>query len=73
MKSKWKPIDSAPLDGTKVLLFRPPDAQFVGCYISLRIKGGTITGWRIFAHGSPAIWPKPTHWMPLPEAPINQK
>jgi len=60
----WQPIDTAPKDGFHLLLFRP-DIQFVGYW------GGPNSGWRINAPGLPAMWPLPTHWMPLPKSPHN--
>lgn len=62
---KWKLIKTAPKDGSHILLFRA-EIQFVGYW------GGYNAGWRMNSPGSPAIWPLPTHWMPLPENPYNQ-
>ena len=58
----WRPIVSAPKDGSHVQLYRP-EIQFVGYY------GGADSGWRINAPGLPAIWPLPTHWAPLRKNP----
>lgn len=60
----WQPIDTAPENGEHVQLFRP-NQQFVGYY------GGPDSGWRHNAPGLEAIWPHPTHWMPLPAPPTN--
>jgi hypothetical protein len=58
----WQPIETAPKDGTRLLLFsrRPWDRPHVGYYC------GPPHGW-VTDHG----WcgPKPTHWQPLPEPP----
>ncbi len=62
--SEWKPIDTAPKDGSHMLLYRP-ESQFVGYY------GGANSGWRIDAPGLPAMFPLPTHWMPLQDLPIT--
>ncbi len=59
---EWKPIETAPKDGSHVLLYRP-EIQFVGYY------GGANSGWRISAPDLPAMWPLPTHWMQLPDPP----
>ncbi len=62
--SEWEPIDTAPKDGSHMLLYRP-EIQFVGYY------GGANSGWRINAPGLPAMFPLPTHWMPLQALPIT--
>jgi len=62
---KWKSITTAPKDGCHILLFRP-EIQFIGYW------GGINSGWRINTPGLPAMWPLPTHWMPLPPAPPNK-
>lgn len=67
--SEWKPIETAPRDGTKVLLGRFSK----GCEHDGRIR---VDWWRThmkagytgFGHFNPEYWP-PTHWMPLPEPP----
>ena len=58
----WRPIATAPTDGSHVQLYRP-EIQFVGYY------GGADSGWRINAPGLPAMWPLPTHWAPLRKNP----
>lgn len=58
----WRKIESAPLDGSHILLYRP-HIQFTGYY------GGENSGWRINAPGLPSMWPLPTHWMELPTEP----
>lgn len=57
----WKPIETAPKDGTHVLLFRP-EINFVGYW------SGTRRAWIASTHSYPA-GPAPTHWMPLPPDP----
>lgn len=58
--TEWQPIDTAPKDGSDVLLY----ADF--CYTAF--WDGSFRGWVDNARGS--LWPIPaTHWMPLPEAP----
>lgn len=63
---EWQPIETAPKDGTHIQLYRPV-MQFVGYY------GGEDSGWRHNAPGLDAIWPLPTHWMPLPPTPSEQQ
>jgi hypothetical protein len=72
--SEWKTIDSAPRDGTHVLLF---------------VEQKTIEGWwfegdpfdsewqvvGLSSHGCGCCsYPNkpPTHWMPLPKGPANE-
>ncbi|HET8686032.1 MAG TPA: DUF551 domain-containing protein [Methanosarcina sp.] len=58
---QWKTIDTAPKDGTKVLLMRM--GEYGRC--------GMADGY--YNERSVWVWPyvmkEPTHWMPLPPAP----
>ena len=66
----WKPIETAPKDGTPAILFSPYDED-INC------KGGLI--WVSGGYGRAVIYPNswrgesnknpPTLWMPLPAAP----
>ena len=64
--AKWRPIESAPKDGTPILItdIEQPSA------------GLLIARWKMDAwwglptpRGNCTIWPDATHWMPLPKAP----
>jgi hypothetical protein len=62
MPQQWKPISSAPKDGSRVLIWHPDycapiTAQWYG-----------NEGWKMDSDVSP-FWRQPTHWMPLPAAP----
>lgn len=57
----WNPIQTAPSDGTRVLLFREGFAEAMA--VAWR---GTDEEWRP-VNGS--TFPEPTHWMPLPAPP----
>lgn len=70
----WRPIATAPKDGTFVLLAGPsgytstPLRAAVGCWNDGGGYGAKAAGWRDHAHD----WfteggDEPTHWMPLPE------
>ena len=69
----WKPIETAPKDGTNVLVYErfPKWQKWVGKdeYDSYIEIGYYQDGdWCIRAHVPP--WNNdPTHWMPLPEPP----
>jgi phage FluMu protein Com len=65
---EWQPIETAPKDGTEVLLC---DARFEDAAVgaAMFIAGA----WRCYyPHdgGIESVWPSPTHWMPLP-APVT--
>lgn len=71
--SEWQPIETAPRDGTAVLLYEP-DCWMHPVWVAQWERGGTYyrEGWRCFvaADGEEVLHPeKPTHWMPLPEPP----
>ncbi len=62
--TEWLPIETAPKDGTKVLLhcdkFVPIVCEWHG--------GSWRNIWGEFESTWPSKW-KPTHWMPLPPSP----
>lgn len=59
----WQPIESAPKDGTEILLYCPTSEVFVGIYCA-----GWGRGWAPrFYDDTPDFIP--THWMPLPDPP----
>lgn len=71
--SEWQPIETAPRDGTVILVYRP-----------LGRKNSTYGGRvGIDAFGTVSSYPqewsqslrfaKPTHWMPLPEPPRHEE
>ena len=83
----WQPIETAPRDGTYLLLFYPKRGQdiWLGHYVvSEHITNGKISfrseGWICMGEmislrpGTDSDADLPTHWMPLPSAPpIIQK
>lgn len=64
----WQPIETAPMDGTEVILF-----------YRWYLDGGFVTaGYYHQGNNSPSFWyadlvnggaSPPTHWMPLPDGP----
>lgn len=69
--SAWQPIETAPKDGTWVLLFSPdaePDTPFIGQWRDVEDypDGGA---WWENNGSSYCIDADPSHWQPLPESP----
>lgn len=64
--SEWQPIETAPRDGTRVILAW--DGVRVGYFLDNSASIKPWSGWKV---PSMETWPKgqPTHWMPLPEPP----
>ena len=76
--NKWQPIETAPTDGTRVLLCSlKPRTRLrlkrdfpiieVDFYHSIE-NGNAFNGWGKF---NDVYWP-PTHWMPLPPPPEGE-
>jgi hypothetical protein len=71
--SDWQPIDTAPKDGTEILLF-DGEVVTVGGWISEVDQGADYEGQGLIA---PGWWSlalkdnKPTHWQPLPPPPVT--
>lgn len=61
---QWQPIETAPKDGTRVMIYTPDmmGAVETGFYHEFTIP----PGWCADTRGKPR---SPTHWMPLPKAP----
>lgn len=77
MPDVWKTIDSAPRDGTRVLLFcadyDPP--FFVGQFMWTELPTDHEDYWAGWSFSEELIAnhadtePEPSHWQPLPEPP----
>lgn len=80
MKRKWQPIETAPKDGTSILIY----GENEGCHggniaaVYWEPKGfpslGEDVGWKpvaanTFYYGINCDIENPTKWMPLPEEP----
>jgi len=66
--SKWKPIDTAPKDGSEMLLYpaiRRKDTCCEGAWLNTEV-GACWVDLSVGHHNG--FW-KPTNWMPLPAAP----
>lgn len=71
MQSEWQPIETAPKDGTAILLACATWAHTVhlGRPVPIKVGGWNAEagGWQIFG----ASW-RPTHWQPLPPPPAQE-
>jgi hypothetical protein len=70
----WRPIETAPKDGTRVLVY----ATMRGAALGGHDRGKDYGTWIVIAAWEPdyGFWvdgsqctPEPTHWMPLPAPP----
>jgi hypothetical protein len=76
---QWEPIETAPKNGTNVLLAFPEWREAVISYyvVDERYRNGTLEyrseGWRGSWCDTPGFRhdPGPTHWMPLPPLPVS--
>lgn len=76
---EWQQIETAPRDGSQVLLYGLWAGEVSGPIIDPRVDIGFWNGgesdyagtdwWQIVTGDAYACWLKPTHWMPLPEPP----
>jgi hypothetical protein len=73
--SEWQPIETAPKDGTLVVLvgkivdgWAQPTRACVGSWSFEQRPPYFVAGWAFVAPGYIAEF-NPTHWMPLPEPP----
>lgn len=57
---KWRPIETAPKDGTKVVVYDEGDVWIAYWYRT----SPQLFGWWAIDHGV-----NPTHWLPLPPPP----
>ena len=64
----WQPIETAPKDGTRVLLFVPKYGAMSGHFPIY----GTSTQEKWNLHSCLNKEAIPTHWMPLPEPPKGE-
>jgi hypothetical protein len=68
----WQPMETAPQDGTMILLF--PSSEWTedtdGDY-EVTYWDADLGGW--YQHQHPDDYDGPTHWMPLPAPPKDQE
>ena len=66
---EWKPIETAPKDGTSILVYDKVDNEMT---TMTYLNSGTIGWWFLCVEGNSCDESAdftPTHWMELPEAP----
>jgi hypothetical protein len=66
----WQPIETAPKDGTPILITRPTEWQ---CEEGWHVVRWDDDWWQVHdgKFDCPLRGPDPTHWMPLPVPPHN--
>jgi hypothetical protein len=76
----WQPIETAPKDGTEILLCRAFDAdgsaitgKAWGVFVQVAAWWKGEDGWIVYCSlvSDPALHFTPTHWMPLPPNPVT--
>lgn len=65
---EWKPIETAPKDGTDVLLFANDSIAIAAWQTDWPNRGEWATGYSCADYGDYYV-KNPTHWMSLPEPP----
>lgn len=71
----WRPINTAPKDGTPVLVYSPYEVQSepTNIIVARYERHGPHEWWgyceSLIADAHGQIEPEPTHWMPLPKPP----
>lgn len=71
--SEWKPIESAPKDGTSVLGYFPAGAKYVArADVSPIFWEKAMELWTNPVSGHFCFHAPPTHWMPLPPPPGSE-
>jgi len=67
--TKWQPIETAPKDGTAILLWCPPDDGWESFIVQGWYESGIYDRRFYNAVDENPLMPQPTHWMPLPTSP----
>lgn len=71
--SEWQPIETAPMDGTRVLLYQPTEGGSYGPNPDKDMDYYIFTGWWDGANWLCAEYgafsKEPTHWQPEPPPP----
>ena len=67
--SEWMPIETAPRDGTKFDAWQRE--RVINVFWSAVQEGWCVEGDYDPEEPTPLPFPEPTHWMPLPEPPVQ--
>lgn len=77
--TEWQPIETAPKDGTALLLYGMWAGEISGIAKEPQIDIGLWAGgrsdysgsdwWQLSTGDAYGCWIRPTHWMPLPLTP----
>ncbi len=65
----WRPIATAPKNGTEILGFVPSTGRLVLQWNAVAFSATMKSEWLDTTEGMP--W-EPTHWLPLPEGPKGE-
>lgn len=65
---EWQPIETAPKDGTPILIYDPPFNDFLSYEIYVCSWDDYKAAWIEYSGECYAQY-QPTHWMPLPLPP----
>ncbi len=69
-QNEWQPIETAPRDGTYILVTRcPATTRPPISKVSWSAGRARIPAWRIWNGATGRLGYGPTHWMPLPQPP----
>lgn len=72
MRDAWRPIETAPKDGTRVLVFDPIHGQRAASLMtSIEDRDEQWVYARILGSDAVAFICHPTHWRPLPAPPSD--
>ena len=73
--TQWQPIETAPRDGTAILVYRSDMGVFSAHYVSpceFIEDGDDEPGWFSTNGHDLSGNDMPTHWMPIPQPPKDQ-
>ena len=78
---KWQPIETAPKDGTEILLYGVTAGEISGMHRRPVICCGDWMGgrsdfpgqdwWNVLHTDGYCVWCRATHWLPLPDPPLD--